>query len=123
MKGREEAEEVEEADVAARDGEDVEAGRDDCGLEDWWRSGRGEEGWDGVAEDAFRRGGGRGRARAGGEGACRTVCVRLSCEGPEAKNEAPALGFVSRCLCWELRAPGPGRLAPDCCEETEGTMW
>lgn len=115
MKGREEAEEVTEVDVVARDGEEVEAGRDGCGLEE-----RGEAGWEGTAEEAFRRGGGGGRARVG---VCRTVCVRLCCEGPEAKNEAPGLGFVSRCLCWELRAPGPGRLAPDCCEETEGTIW
>lgn len=71
----------------------------------------GEEDWEGAEDEedvVLRRGGGGGREWPGGEGTCRTVCVRPGCKGPEGKNEAPGLGLVSKCLCWEPR------FAPDC---------
>lgn len=65
----------------------------------------GGEGWRGAEEEeeVLRRGGGGGRESAGGEGVCRTVCVRPYW----ARNKAPALESRFLCceeewLCWEL---------------------
>lgn len=58
---------------------------------DCFLSERGGEGWRGAEEeeeeDVLRRGGGGGRESTGGEGACRTVCVRPYW----ARYKAPAL--------------------------------
>lgn len=63
---------------------------------DCFLSERGGEGWRGAEEeDVLRRGGGGGNEGVGGEGACRTVCVRPYW----ARNKAPAL--ESRFLCCE----------------------
>lgn len=111
MKGREEAEgsadAVGEAVAQAAEAEGVPKVEEEEGgaARSVWReadcclSERGGEGWGGADEDeeeeeTLRRGGGGGSECVGGEGACRTVCVRPCCacgggktEEPEARNE------------------------------------